>query len=190
MFAHAYAFVLNFEQDTFSAMDLMDFAKAHQLKGICLGTDYGSIKKLKYASKSELEHIKSYAEKRGLQINLEVSSVSGEEVDSAVKIAQVLGVTNIRVYIRYGGLLSEVIKKGIHEIEYIAKSAEKNSLKFVLESHEVLKAHELVEIIKKINSPRVRVLFDFGNMINANEEPLDALKIMSPYISQVHLKGV
>ena len=191
LYAHAYAFVLNFEQDELSAtMDLLDFAEEHQLQGVCVGTDYGSKKSLKYASRSALEHIKSYAEKRGLKINLEVSSTSKEEVDLAVSVAQALGVIDIRIYIRYEGRLSEVIKNGIQDLEYIAKSAEKNSLKFVLESHEVLKAHELVEIIKKIDSPRVRVLFDFGNMINANEEPLDALKIMSPYISQVHLKGV
>jgi len=33
-------------------------------------------------------------------------------------------------------------------------------------------------------------LFDFGNMINANENPIDALTVMSPYILQVHMKGV
>jgi len=60
----------------------------------------------------------------------------------------------------------------------------------VLEPHEVLKSIEIVRIIKKVNSPKIKLLFDYGNMVNVDENPLDALKIMSPYISQVHLKGV
>ena len=189
LYAHAYAFVLNFEQDEFTAIDLLDFAKEHQLKGICVGTDYGSKKRLDRVSKRELRHIKVYARKLGLQINLEVSSTSKRDIDLAVRIARELGVTNIRVYIRHGGKLSEVIKRGIQELEYISKSAEKNNLHFVVESHEVLKAQELTEIIKRIDSPRVGALLDFGNMINAHEKPLDVLKVMSPHISQVHLKG-
>lgn len=189
LYAHAYAFVLNFEQDEFTAIDLLDFAKEHGLTGICIGTDYGSKKSLDHASKSELGYIKDYAEKLGLQINLEVSSASKGDIDLAVGIARELGIINIRAYIRHGGRLSEVIERGIQELEYISKVAEKNNLHFVLESHEVLKAQELIEIIKKIDSPRVKALLDFGNMINANEKPLTALKVMSPHISQVHLKG-
>jgi len=189
LYAHAYAFVSNFDQDEFTAIDLLDFAKEHQLKGICIGTDYGSKKRLDRVSERELKHIRAYAKKLGLQINLEVSSASKEDIDSAVRIAQELGITNIRAYIRHGGRLSEVIQRGVQELEYISKIAEKNDLYFVLESHEVLKAQELIEIIKKIDSPRVRVLLDFGNMINAHEKPLAALRVMSPHLSQVHLKG-
>ena len=32
------------------------------------------------------------------------------------------------------------------------------------------------------------LLFDFANMINANEHPIEALKTMAPHITQVHIK--
>jgi len=101
-----------------------------------------------------------------------------------------LDVKNIRVYIPHSGNISEIIKNSIKDLKYISGIAKQHKLFFVVEPHEVLKSNELVRIIKKVNSPQIRLLFDFGNMINANEDPFDALKIMAPYISQVHMKGV
>jgi len=37
---------------------------------------------------------------------------------------------------------------------------------------------------------RLHAMFDFGNMINACERPLDALAALAPHIWQAHLKGV
>lgn len=190
LYAHSYAFALNFEYGGFDVVDLLNFAYEEGLDGIDMHIDYGKDQSLRQKSQKELKKIKVHAKKLGLGINLEISSTCKEEVDCAVKIAKILSAKNIRVYIRYGGHVSEIIKKGIQDLEHISKVAEKNDLQFVLEPHEVLKSQEVVEIIKKVNSPRLGLLFDFGNMITANENPLDALRIMSPYIHQVHMKGV
>ena len=48
----------------------------------------------------------------------------------------------------------------------------------------------ILQNLSGINSQRIELLFDFGNMINACEEPLAALQTMVPYIRQVHLKGI
>jgi sugar phosphate isomerase/epimerase len=45
-----------------------------------------------------------------------------------------------------------------------------------------------VNLIKQSEMPSLSLLFDFANMINANERPLEALALMSPYITQVHIK--
>ncbi len=71
----------------------------------------------------------------------------------------------------------------------VARTAEKHDLHFVVEPHEVLKSAELVQIIEAVKSPRVNLLFDFGNMLSTAEQPLQALETMHPYIKQAHLKG-
>lgn len=189
LYAHSYAFTLNFQKGDFDAIDLLNFAYENGLKGIDINIDCGKKNSLRQKSIKELKKVKLYAKKLKLGINLEISSTSKEEVNSVVKIAKIFDVKNIRVYIRYGGHVSEIIKKGIDDLKYIAEIA-RDELFFAVEPHEVLKSNELVQIIKKVNSPQVGLLFDFGNMINADENPLDALTVMSPYISQVHLKGV
>ena len=50
-------------------------------------------------------------------------------------------------------------------------------LTFTIEQHEDLKSHELVSLVKESEMESLSLLFDFANMINANEHPIDALNL-------------
>lgn len=190
LYAHSYAFSLNFKYGDFEVSDLLDFASQENLDGIDIDIDDGKHRSLRLASDKELEKVRLYAKQLNLGINLDISSTTKKDVDDAVHIAKNLKVKNIRVYTRYSGHISEIIKKAVSDLKYIAKIAEDHDLEFTIEQHEILKSSELVEIIKMVDNKRIGLLFDFGNMISAGEDPLKALKIMSPYIKQAHLKGV
>ncbi len=190
LYAHTYAFYCNFNYGSFDIDDLMRFAFQEGLQGISAHIDMGQARALQYKTVSELRAIRSHANKLDLGINLEISSTKKNEIEDVVRIALELGVKNIRVYLRHSGRVSAIIEKGIKELKDAAKIAEANDLYFTLEQHEDLKSHELVRIIEAVNSERVRILFDFGNMINAFEEPLVALQTMAPFIKHVHLKGI
>ena len=189
LYAHCYAFHYNFEYGSFDANDLIRFAYQEGLQGVSVHIGSGGKRALRYKTISELKEIKLYAEKLGIGINLDISSTDKNEVDEVVRIAVTLGVQNIRAYIRYSGRVSEIIEKGIEDLKKMGKIAIEKDLYFTLEQHEDLKSHELVRIIEAVNNERIGLLFDFGNMINAYEEPLPALETMAPYIRQVHLKG-
>lgn len=45
-----------------------------------------------------------------------------------------------------------------------------------------------MSLVKESEMESLSLLFDFANMINANEHPIDALKTMAPHITQVHIK--
>lgn len=190
LYSHSYAFKLNFQENQFDVIKLLNFAYNNGLNGINIRYDVGGKKSLRKLNNKSLEVVRLHALKLKLGINIEVSSTSRKIINSVVKIAKILHVKNIRVYIRYSGKISDIIKKGTKDLRYISEIASKNGMHFVIEPHEVLKSKELIKIIKKINNPQLKLLFDYGNMINANENPLDAFKIMSPYITQVHMKGI
>jgi sugar phosphate isomerase/epimerase len=184
LYAHDYAFSLNFGYG-FTIFDLLNFAYEEGLQGVNCHIEH-----LEGKTDQELEYVISIAQKLALEMNIELSTTKEEDVNEAARIAKVMGVKNVRVYVLYPGRLDEIIEKAIEDLKIIAEIAEENDLQFVLEPHEVLKSNEFLNIIKEVNSPRVNLLFDFGNMTNANEEPLPALQNMSPYIRQLHLKGV
>ena len=190
LYAHTYAFFFNFKYGCFDIEDLLRFAFQQGLQGISAHIDSGQARCLRRKTASELGEIRAHAEKLGLGINLEISSVSKDEVADVVRIARALNAKNIRVYIRHAGRVSEILQRGIDELKYVARVAAEHDLQFTLEQHEDLKSHELVHIITEVDSDRIGLLFDFGNMINAYEEPLPALQTMAPYIKQVHLKGI
>lgn len=190
LYAHTYSFNLNFKYSEYELSDFLSFAYEEGLSGVDMHIDYGKLKGLRRKSVQELEQIRALSERLGLTINLEISHTTKQEINHAVQLAGRLGAKEIRIYIVHGGKLSAVKKKGIENLRHAARMAEDNDLIFLLESHEALKSHEFVEIVQEVGSPRIKLLFDFGNMINAYEEPLEALKIMAPYIHHVHIKGV
>lgn len=187
--AHTYAFYLNLQHGAFDIFDFCAFASENSLQGVSIHIDAGNDKSISHYSPKKLRKLKKYLELHNLNINIEASSTSKKVISRAVYLANSLGSKNIRVYDRYKGRLSDIIIKSIKRMKDIARIAEKHDLYFVVEPHEVLKSIELVQIIEAVNSPRVNLLFDFGNMLSTAEQPIQALETMNRYIKQVHLKG-
>ena len=190
LYAHAYSFNLHFMHSEFGVRELLDFAQLNKLHGIMINVAESKCHIFCDKTTKELTNIQAYAADRSLKINLEISNTTKFDIDRAVKIAIDLQVKNIRLYSRKSGNISKVILSIINDLQYASEVAEKHDLHFVLEQHEALKSDELVHIIEVVDSLRVNILFDAGNMWNANEEPLTALATMSPFIRQAHLKDV
>src|SRR5690606_7709620 len=114
---------------------------------------------------------------------------SPAEVDEAVRLARALNLGNIRLYARHRGRLDQVIERIYADLSEVADKANAYGLHFDYEQHEDLRASEIAEILLRINDRRINALFDYTNSWNAYEEPLDALRILAPFIRQVHLKG-
>ncbi len=95
LYAHTYAFFLNFKHGCFDINDLIEFAYQEGLDGISAHIDSGEARSLRQKTPSELSEIKSCAQRLGLGINLEISSTTREEVNCAGRIARMLDVKNI-----------------------------------------------------------------------------------------------
>lgn len=190
LFAHAYPLLSNLTQGCLKPADLLDFAYAHELQGVSLHLLDGEENSLARMSREQLLAFAAQAERLGLDLHLEISSTRKEEVDQVVAIARTLGVRNIRVYSRYEGHLSRVLDLIESDLHYLAQLAEQHDLFFDFEQHEELKSGEIAQLLERLAHPRLHALFDFGNMINACEQPLAALHNLAAHIRQVHLKGV
>ena len=84
--------------------------------------------------------------------------------------------------------MRDVLSIIANDIAYVRETYQDSGLTFTIEQHEDLKSHELVSLVKESEMESLSLLFDFANMINANEHPIDALKTMAPHITQVHIK--
>lgn len=190
LFGHAYPFLTSLTSGQHRLIDLLDFAWRHELDGVCIHLLDGEERSLSRMSDDELRTVADRARMLGLTIHLEISSTQKADVDHVVEIAHVMGVQNVRVYSRYEGRLSQVMDSIETDLRYLAQLAERYDLYFDFEQHEELKSGEIATLLRRISHPRLNALFDFGNMINAGEQPLQALHILAPHIRQVHMKGV
>jgi len=188
LYAHAYAFHLNFRCNRIDIEDLLDFAGEHRLQGIKIHLDDGESRSLRHCDDARLAALSALAQRYGLDIHLEVSSTDAAELTQAVRIGRVLAATSIRCYPRYAGRVSEIIDRTVRDLSRLEALDPQRRFRFTLEQHEDLKGAELVRIVEAVGNPRLSLLFDFANMLNAHEQPLEALAAMAPWISDVHIK--
>jgi len=190
LFAHAYPLLTNLTHGRVTPADLLDFAYRHELQGLSLHVLDGEQNSLSQMTPAQLQAFADKAKALGLDVHVEISSTLKKDVDQVIAIAKALGVCNIRVYSRYEGPLSRVMDIIESDLHYLAQQADAHNLYFDFEQHEELKSDEIAQLLKHLDHPRLHALFDFGNMINACEQPLQALRNLAPHIRQSHLKGV
>ncbi|MFC6671883.1 sugar phosphate isomerase/epimerase family protein [Marinobacterium aestuariivivens] len=188
LFAHAYAFHLNFRFNRIGIENLLQFAHDHRLNGIKIHLDDGEALSLRHCDDSRLMTLQKLARQLGLEIHVEVSSTDRAELGAAVRIGRLLAATSIRCYPRYAGRVSEIIAWTIRDLRQLDTLDPHRQFRFTLEQHEDLKGEELVRIVEAVENPNLKLLFDFANMLNAYEQPLEALRAMAPHISDVHIK--
>ena len=189
LFAHSYPFILNMDHGRFLPVDLVEFARRNRLDGLCLHINDGGKGSLARITVAERENFRRLLDDLSLKLHLEISSTKRDEVDFVAEIAEQLGVTNIRFYARHEGRLRDVLEAVYRDLAYAVDLANARGLKFHYEQHEDLRASEIAGLLQRIGDPRLNVLFDYTNSWNAYEEPLDALRILGPWIRQVHIKG-
>lgn len=188
LYLHAYAFHLNMRMEKILPEDLLDIASQQKLKGVKIHVLDGESQSLRHASDAQLDRFAQKARQLGLDVHIETSASDSQTMDEAVRIALKSGATSVRFYPRYEGTLTEVMAKIVQDIQYIKAHHQHCGLTFTLEQHEDLQSHELVHLVQQADFPQLSLLFDFANMINANEEPLNALAVMEKEITQVHIK--
>ena len=190
LFAHAYPLLTNLTHGRVKPADLLDFAYRHELQGLSLHLLDGEENSLSQMTAGQLQAFADKARGLELDVHLEISSTRKQDVDQVIAIAKAVGTRNIRVYSRYEGALSRVMDVIESDLHYLARQADEHDLYFDFEQHEELKSAEIAQLLNRLNHPRLHALFDFGNMINACEQPLQALRTLAPHIRQTHLKGV
>lgn len=188
LFAHAYAFHLNMRFGGMQPGHLAQFAAAQRLSGLKLHVDDGEQASLSQMDDDGLTAFAAQVSSLGLELHVETSTTEKSGLADAVRIARVTQATSLRCYPRYEGRISQIIALTITDLCRLTDFDPEGRLLFTLEQHEDLKSDELIHIIKTVANPRLSLLFDFGNMINAYEAPLPALTIQAPYVTDVHVK--
>lgn len=187
LYLHAYAFHLNMRYERVLPGDLLDIAYQQKLKGIKIHVEDGETQSLQKLNDQQLRTFKEKAQSYHLDIHIETSASDKATLDDAIRIALATGATSVRFYPRYEGYLKDVLDKIASDIAYLSRYDD-CGLSFTIEQHEDLQGHELVTLVRNSGMKNLSILFDFGNMINANEAPLAALEVMAPLITQVHIK--
>lgn len=188
LFAHAYAFHLNFRFGGMVPGDLLAHAAAQGLAGVQIHVEDGEGASLAAMTPAALSAFGAEARRLGLAVHVETSSTETTDLARTAAIAHAVGASAMRCYPRHEGRVSTIIARSIDELRGLEALDPEGRLRFTLEQHEDLTSAELVQILEGVGNPRLGLLFDFGNMVNAGEAPLAALARQAPFVREVHVK--
>lgn len=188
LYAHAYAFHLNFRFGGMVPADLLAYAAAHGLAGVQIHIEDGEGASLAAMPVDALKAFGADARQRGLAVHVETSSTAPNDLARTVAIAQAVGAGAMRCYPRYAGRVSTIIARTIEDLRGLETLDPGGRLRFTVEQHEDLTSAELIQILEAVGNPRLGLLFDFGNMVNAGETPLAALARQASWVREVHVK--
>lgn len=187
LFAHAYAWHLNFRLGTATPSDFLHFAQAQGMAGVKIHVEDGEARSLLHAPESRAG-FGALARQMRLEVHIETSATDEATLRAAIAVARDVGATSVRFYPRYAGPVSQIIARTIDDLKRLPALDPDGHFDFLLEQHEDLKSGELVQILEAVGNPRLSLLYDFANMVNAFEMPEAALDVMAPYVTDVHIK--
>lgn len=81
-----------------------------------------------------------------------------------------------------------VFDAAVESLKAIVPVLKKHRVRIALENHEYETADELVDVIRKVDSPWIGLHYDFGNAMMAWEDPVEAARKMAPYTFTTHFK--
>ncbi len=187
LFAHAYAWHLNFRLGTATPVEFLQFAHEQGMAGVKIHVEDGEARSLLHAPDSRAG-FGQLARDLGLEAHIETSATDEATLRAAIEVAGDAGATSVRCYPRYAGRVSQIIAQTIADLRRLEALDPEGRFDFLLEQHEDLTSDELVRIVEAVGNPRLTLLYDFANMINAFETPDAALARMAPYVTDVHIK--
>lgn len=161
-------------------------------------------------SDDHLKKVRDLLNKYGMYVELDMRNLDYEKVEEVLEVASKLGAEVVRSYIPIKPLKTQNISfgsegaydfakvrhdfdpnsynEGVEKLNKIVPLLEKYRVKLALENHEYETSEELVEVVKKVNSPWVGLIYDFGNSMMVWEEPEKAAENMAPYTFTTHFK--
>jgi 3-dehydroshikimate dehydratase len=114
----------------------------------------------------------------------------------AVEMAEYFGASMIRVFSYYpaGGegkgpapAREEVINRFRKKIDYIGS----RNITLVHENEKGIfgeKGEPCLDLMKSVNSPKLRTAFDFANFVQAKDDPAKNWPLLKPYTTHIHIK--
>lgn len=119
--------------------------------------------------------------------------------DQEVKLAREAGAQVLRTVCSSGrryetyhspAAFEELKKNALASLQLAEPVLSKYKVRLGVENHKDWRAHELVSLLKQVNSEWIGVTLDFGNSMALLEDPMEVVQTLSPYVFSTHVKDM
>jgi sugar phosphate isomerase/epimerase len=188
---HIHSFSLRFQFKYRADFDVFTYiALAHErgFTGVNISANGPGYRDLGGTTPVHFANVRDCLRDHGMACEIDTSDTRVENLQQMLAVASRVGAERLRVYTKYAAPLQDQIDWTVRDLRAIAPEAEQRGVTIVFENHEDFQGAVISQILGRVDHPRIRALYDYGNSQMVGEEPLQALRDMQPYIDAVHVK--
>ena len=175
-------------QPGFDAIAFGDLARSLGFSGINLSLNDARFRHLGGTEGWRVDRLARWRQDSAMGLELDTSGTAPDHLARLTEVAARAGASHLRTYTRHGGSPQDMLAATVADLRRAMPVAEANGVTIVLENHEDFTGPELAQILRAVDHPRLRILYDYGNSQMVLEDPEAALEAVLPFVDAVHIK--
>jgi 3-oxoisoapionate decarboxylase len=172
----------------FGAIGYAELCRDMGFTGINLSLNDAQFRHLGGTEDWRIRKFRDWIDRTGMSLEVDTSGTAPEHMARMIGAAADLGAASLRTYTRHGGTLEEMMVATTADLAAVIDLAEARGVTVVLENHEDFTGPELAAIVRAVDHPRLKILYDYGNSQMVLEDPQAALEAVLPHVASVHVK--
>jgi len=175
----------------YGKMNIFDFIKRTAelgLDGVQINVEGTDLAHLGSDDPGFLRDVRAMIEEFGMFVELDTCHTNPQNLTRVLNICKSLGADTMRVYSSVGGDLKEELKQATEDFLNVISLCADYGVRIAYENHEFESSHDVLEVVRRVNSEYVGTHVDIGNSMMVWEEPIEAVKNMAPYAVSTHFK--
>jgi len=165
------------------AIDLINKAELHGIGLVQIADNLP----LELLPAEELIELRSYAEKRGIRLEMGGRGLTPEHTIKCLDAAAAINSPILRMVIDASGFEPD-LKTIIAIIKELIPEFKSRNIRLAIENHDRLKAREFEHIIQAVGSEFAGICLDSVNSMGAGEGFEEVSRILLPYTINLHIK--
>ncbi len=175
----------------YSKMNIFDFIKRTAelgLDGVQINAEGADLAHLGSDDPGFLREVRATIDDLGLFVEIDTSDTNPQHLTRVLNICTALGADTMRVYSSFGGNLQAELQQAAEDFSRMVGLCADYGVRIAFENHEFESSHDVLEVVRKVNSQYVGAHIDTGNSMMVWEDPIQAVKNMAPYAVSTHFK--
>jgi len=158
------------------------------LDGVQINVEGDDLGHLGSRDPSFLKDVRQVVENHGLYIELDTFGTDPDHLAAMIDLCRQVGADRLRTYSSLGGDVKTELEKARHDFPKVMDLCADAGVKIAYENHEFESSHDILDVIRHVDSPYLGAHIDVGNCMMVWEAPLEATRNLAPVAVSTHFK--
>ncbi len=175
----------------YGKMDIFDFIRKtveFGLDGVEINVEGDDLAHLGSEDPGFLAEVRALTEAHNLYVELDTRDTNPQNLTRVLKICSALGADRMRVFSSMGGDVQGELEQAVEDFREVLPLCADYGIKIGYENHEFETSHDVLKVVREVDSEYVGTHVDTGNSMMVWEDPIEAITNMAPYAVSTHFK--